>query len=630
VVAVVLYHSNLGLVPRGFLGVDVFFVISGYLITGIIFHDLHHGSFSISNFYERRARRILPALLFITAATIPLAWIWLMPTDLKDFSQSLVAIVMFSSNVLFLKESGYFEISSELKPLLHTWSLSVEEQFYLFFPFLLLGTFRNARRLLPWVILIICIIGFAFAALIGESSQLFVFYMLLGRAWELLFGAVCFLLRQRIQDSLKYELLRKLLSYFGIFLIASSFLGKVVSVTYPWVAVPSVLGAGLILVSLPVGTFAFKFLSSSPLIFIGLISYSIYLWHQPLFALAKQRALGELSLFQTIFLLVLTGTLGALTWRFIETPFRDKRKINRKALFRFVGFFSSMLLIFGLFGQFTSGNVSRFGERWKMVDEQIYLPNYGLREECEADFKFQGLCRTGSDPEIMVWGDSFAMQIIDGILASNSNAKILQYTNSNCAPVIGLAVLTPGSSYEFGQKCIKSNRRVLKYLKVNSSIEYVVFSGEFRNFFNKESFIVDSKMRIVRDESAVLRGMEDTLRAIRSTGKIPVIFSPTPQNGIDLGRCTKKAKFFEEQLSKCNFNFVEAKIFQQKEILLLESLEGLVSVIRLEDGICNQKTVCQVSKNGIILYRDSGHLTKVGSAFLGKKMDFYSLIRKSQ
>jgi peptidoglycan/LPS O-acetylase OafA/YrhL len=630
VVAVVLYHSNLGIVPGGFLGVDVFFVISGYLITGIIFHDLYHGSFSISKFYERRARRILPALLFITAATIPLAWIWLIPTDLKDFSQSLVAITLFSSNLLFFKESGYFEISAELKPFLHTWSLSVEEQFYLFFPFFLLVTFRNVRRLLPWIVLIICIIGFAFAALIGESSQLFVFYMLLGRAWELLFGALCFLLRQRIQDSLKYELLRKLLSYFGIFLIASSFLGKVIPVTYPWVAVPSVLGVGLILVSLPAGTFASKILNSSPLIFIGLISYSIYLWHQPLFAFAKQRTLGELSLLQTIFLLVLTGTLGALTWRFIETPFRDKAKINKKALFRFVGSFSLILLIFGLFGQFTSGKVSRFGERWNMVDEQIYLPNYGLREECEADFKFQILCRTSSDPEIMIWGDSFAMHIIDGILASNSNAKILQDTNSNCAPVVGLAVLVPGSSYEFGQKCIKSNRRVLEYLKVNSTIKYVVLSGEFRKFFDKENFIVDSKMRIVRDDSAFLRGMEETLRSIRSMEKIPVIFSPTPQNGTNLGRCTKKAKFFGEQLAQCNFNFVEAKIFQQRERELLESLEGLVSVVRLEDGMCDQKTVCQVSKNGIILYRDSGHLTKVGSAFLGTKMDFYSLIRKSQ
>lgn len=285
-------------------------MISGFLITGILHRDLTNRTFSIATFYERRVRRILPGLLFITLAIIPFSWVWLMPSDLKDFSQSLISVLLFSSNLLFFKESGYFEVSAELKPLIHTWSLSVEEQFYLFFPFLFLLLFRKSQRFLLLLTVSASAVGFAVSLLLGESNQDFVFYMIFTRVWELLFGSFCFfcreeLIKAKIFSAPKLYFLRVLLSCIGLLLIAKSLIGDMDWITFPEVALLLVIGAGLVLIFLDGKYNIGKLLSSFPFVILGLSSYSIYLWHQPIFALANQRTLSKLKIEQTVFLLLL-------------------------------------------------------------------------------------------------------------------------------------------------------------------------------------------------------------------------------------------------------------------------------------------------------------------------------------
>lgn len=631
VMAVVLYHSDINLLSGGFLGVDIFFVISGYLITAILHRDLNSKGFSMVHFYERRVRRILPVLLFVIFITIPFAWIWLMPSDLKDFSQSLISILLLSSNVLFLKESGYFEVSAELKPFIHTWSLSIEEQFYLVFPVLFALAYHKVNRLLLSILSTTCVIGFVSSFIIGNFNQDFAFYMIFTRAWELLFGAICFFWRQKVTAwtsflRFNYRVLQGLICYFGLILIVISLIGNSKWTSYPEVVLPSIIGTGLILIFIDKNTSLRRFLSFRPLVFIGLISYSVYLWHQPILAIASHRTLDKLNLMQSLGLLTLTFAVGTLSWKYIEKPFRDKSIVKRRLLLRYVGISYLVIFLIGAVGHLTDGRSSLHGDRWKLVNEKIYEPNYGLGAECDANFKKQPRCSNSENPEILIWGDSFAMHLVSGILASNPQARVIQETNSNCAPILGLAALTPGISENFALNCIKSNDRILKDLASQESVKFVVLSSSLRGLFDDRSSVLRRDLSIAGNDGEILDDMVNTLKAIRDLKKTPIIFSPTPVNGEDLGRCTKKAIFFGKSLRECDFDLSQSKKFQQNEVSFLKSLENIVTVVWLKDGICDEQSICKVSQNGVIMYRDSGHLTMEGSALLGKKMNFYSLI----
>ena len=198
VLPVILFHAGFELFGGGFIGVDVFFVISGYLITTIIISEMGEGKFSIVNFYERRARRILPALFFVMAVCIPFAWMWLSPFDLRNFGQSLVAVSTFSSNILFWLESGYFDTASELKPLLHTWSLAVEEQYYIIFPLFLIATWQFGHIWILALLSLIFLVSLGIAQWSAVNAPSAAFYLLPARGWELLIGVfAAFYLKHR-------------------------------------------------------------------------------------------------------------------------------------------------------------------------------------------------------------------------------------------------------------------------------------------------------------------------------------------------------------------------------------------------------------------------------------------------
>ena len=289
VVPVILFHAGVGIFSGGFIGVDIFFVISGYLITSILISELSAQEYSILKFYERRARRILPALLFIFISVTPFAWFWLMPSDLEEYFESLMAATIFLSNFYFWDQSGYFDSSAELKPLLHTWSLAVEEQYYIIFPLILSFIWRFGRRVMLWSVWLLLIFSILIAQYQVNTSQVSAFFLLPSRGWELLAGALVATANFNGKERFS-RWTRELYAVAGFVMISVCMILYDQDTDFPGSrAVPVVFGTVLIILFATKDQIVGRILSKKPLVAIGLISYSLYLWHQPIFALFKYR-----------------------------------------------------------------------------------------------------------------------------------------------------------------------------------------------------------------------------------------------------------------------------------------------------------------------------------------------------
>ena len=333
VLPVILFHAGFEIFGGGFVGVDVFFVISGYLITSIIWSDMKEGTFSLTGFYERRARRILPALFFIMAVCIPFAWMLLFPRDLLEFTNSLVAVSTFWSNFFFWRESGYFATSAELKPLLHTWSLAVEEQYYIFFPLFLLLVARLGKERILLILSLVGVVSLGMANVAAYTLADAAFFLPQHRVWEIIMGALVALSLDGKHENRLAMPTNQGLSLLGAILIAYSVFWFDESTPVPslYTLIPTG-GAVLIILFAQKDTFVNRVLSNKLLVGIGLISYSAYLWHQPIFAYARYYTEFNLSPVTMVALSVAPLPLAYLTWKYVERPFRKRRAIGRRAI----------------------------------------------------------------------------------------------------------------------------------------------------------------------------------------------------------------------------------------------------------------------------------------------------------
>ena len=347
VVPVILFHAGFQHFGGGFVGVDIFFVISGYLITSIIIAEQEKGRFSLLRFYERRARRILPVLFFVMICCLPFAWMWMLPEQMESFGRSIVAVCLFVSNLLFWQESGgYFAAASEEQPLLHTWSLAVEEQYYLLFPPLVMLLWRFGRHALFSAVTILAIASLALAVYGSENFATANFYLPTTRAWELLAGSLCALLLKRDRQ---YR--SEILSLLGLAVIVFAIFAYNAATPFPSLyALVPVGGAVLVIMFAAPGTMAARLLSARPMVGIGLISYSLYLWHQPAFAFARIRSLTQPSPVLMALLIVVVFGLAYLSWRFIETPFRSggRHSVQARPAGVFIGAAVTAVLFIGL------------------------------------------------------------------------------------------------------------------------------------------------------------------------------------------------------------------------------------------------------------------------------------------
>jgi peptidoglycan/LPS O-acetylase OafA/YrhL len=433
----------------GYIGVDIFFVISGYLISGHVISQLELGRFSIVDFYERRIRRIFPALIVVLAFTTVLAWHYLFPAEFMDYAKSLLAAMFSYSNLLFWKQSGYFDAPSQTKPLLHTWSLGVEEQFYIFLPIFLIAIRRFARQHLRTAIYLVTVLTFALSVYWIHRDATVAFFWAPLRAWELLVGTI---VSQRYLPTIKGALARNVASAAGLIMLLVVSLRYTDATPFPGMtALAPCIGAALIISAGETGTsIVGKVLSWRPVVFVGLISYSLYLWHWPLLVF---NSIGDLvidgppsSRSVKFALFGLSIAAAILSWRFVERPFREGRfRPERKPLFFGTGIAVAALTMAAIAAIRSGGAPSRFSA--PALNAASYLSmdvNKAFGNGCflggsDAFSKLnQATClHAGSaGKSYLLYGDSHAAQLSDGLAAVYGERNISEATAAFCTPYV--------------------------------------------------------------------------------------------------------------------------------------------------------------------------------------------------
>jgi peptidoglycan/LPS O-acetylase OafA/YrhL len=408
VIPVILFHAGFGAFSGGYVGVDIFFVISGYLITTILVTDLQADNFSLVDFYERRTRRILPGLFFVVLTTVPLAWILLPPSELVSFSKSVSAVSLFISNFFFWRDGGYFITAAELKPLVHTWSLAVEEQYYIFFPVFLMLFWRFGRKTVLWVVIFLAAISLTIAQIGSVLNPIPNFLLLPSRAWELAVGAVAaFYLLEKNHHTVDTTI-KQFFSLCGFSLILTSIFLYDRETPFPSVyALIPTGGAALIILFADKDTYVGRLLGARSLVGIGLISYSAYLWHQPILAFSRVGAslFGDVPKFA---LLSLIFGLSIFSWKFIESPFRKSHRFNTKLIFSFSIGISALFALVGFVSSRALIGVSNEPAmaRDLSTSAAIYVSNMNERTFIKSRIEIETLA-----PRTIVLGSSRIMQI---------------------------------------------------------------------------------------------------------------------------------------------------------------------------------------------------------------------------
>lgn len=642
VVPVILFHAGFEAFSGGFIGVDIFFVISGYLITSIIVTDLDAGTFSLLNFYERRARRILPALYFVMAVSIPFAWMWLLPADMEDYFQSLMAIPFFVSNILFWQESGYFETAIGLKPFLHTWSLAVEEQYYMLFPLFLLLFWKLGIRQITILLVICTLVSLLLSVWGAYNKPTAAFYLLPTRSWEILIGAFAafYLSKDRkIQG-------HQALSLLGMTLIISAVFMFDEQTPFPsfYALIPTV-GTALIIIFARENTLTHTVLSNKILVKMGLISFSAYLWHQPLLAFARHRSLNELDVKLILAVLVLTIILAYFTWKIVEIPFRNNQHFSTKSTIQTSIIMSVGFVFIGLIGNTT--DVFNFQNKEKLA--RIYAA--GKIENprqiaCRFNNSFfsesQSSCTIGVIDNIVgaLVGDSHAESLTYslGALAEEKEIGLRTLIFNACPPALNLMI-----SENIGKEsCIQHNLDTHDYL-ISENIEYIILVSRWTAYYKRTRFNngeggveKGNEFNITprisgkpftggkqEHQHLVAKMYKDTIKSYLNSGKKVILVYPIPEAGWDVPKLmAKQVLWGGERNTSTNYS---TYIDRNSDIIReLDSIEYNANLrrVRPDKLFCDtyESGRCVIQINGIPLYSDNNHLNQYGSSMVAKEI----------
>lgn len=613
VVPVILFHLGFSYTPGGFVGVDVFFVLSGYLITRQIALELEHGNFSLLDFYDRRIRRLFPALFTMLFASAAVALLVFLPDDLLEFGQSLIAAAFSVSNFHFWSESGYFARAAETIPLLHTWSLAVEEQYYLLFPLLLMLIWRFDRSRAYLCICALAAISFAASIWGSLAAPEAAFYLLPFRAWELLLGSLLALARGLAP---RQTWLRNAAALSGLAAIGIAVATFDARMTFPgFAAALPCLGCALVIWageptvhsnSKQASPLALRFLALPPLVFVGLISYSLYLWHWPLIVFTQYLAPpGPLSVWLAAAVVGATLVISYASWKFIEQPLRRGDRIWTTRAWR-LGYASALIASFALAGLMLELGRGFPGLQPKPVLAALEASRdrSPLRKRCHIGARKQGNLRLGetctfgdpNDRPIIVLGDSHGAELSYALseVAEASGLHVRQITASACPPAIGF-------SGGRRKNCTQHMELMLRGL-VKAPRSTVIIIAYYYGWVRQDE----------HDARGLWNGLDRIVAQLRETGHEVVLLGGWPRHAdsdlprrlaleVKSGRSAQAYTFPIDQHLSAGIDAELGAIAKRHSATYAPTLEI----------VCGGRNRCQGSANGRAIYFDHHHLTVV-------------------
>ena len=610
-------------VKGGYAGVDIFFVISGFLISTIIFQSLDASSFSFVEFYQRRIRRIFPSLLLVLSACLIFGWLALFADEYQELGKHVVAGASFISNLILWGESGYFDLAAEKKPLLHLWSLGIEEQFYIFWPLVIWILWRHRNHLL-WVIVAIGCISFGLNLWIVGFDSVAAFYSPLTRFWELLIGSIVAYLLLYKKESI--EVIRKFsntYSLIGLLLVALSiaFLSKDLAFPGWWALIP-VSGAALLICAAPGSVIGEKVLSNPILVWFGLISFPLYLWHWPL--LAFVRVLSGHSRWLINSAVVLAIFFAWLSYRYIERPIRQNRKL--KSIFLISGMLCVALLAFVIysFGGIPSRiNDGQGGELANQYRSQLEWPeSLNRNSECIEKYGADQYCLVGDSnlpPTAALIGDSHANHFYIGLNehVKKSGGNLILLGAGGCPPFFEMDRVTKPPAPNLN--CYQRNARPFKFVMDSPHIK-TVFLAFRHNLTLEDDFIFRDRLgeiQSVDNRQNTIDALTRTIKTLESRGKRVVLIYDMPELNFDIKRCALKRPHFSSQTT-CALNQVEAISDFDGYNYVIGAIERSTNV-KIFDTRPYVKNNFPVDGRGNLNYRDSTHLSQHGSMFFADK-----------
>jgi peptidoglycan/LPS O-acetylase OafA/YrhL len=633
---VILFHAGFAAFGGGYVGVDVFFVISGYLITSIILTEKAAGTFTIARFYERRARRILPALFCVVGVSIPLAWRFLPQGEWRAFSRSVGALAVFASNVLFWRETGYFDTATELKPLIHTWSLAVEEQYYVLYPLFLTLAWRLG---LGWIAVLL---GTAALASLGAAHVMVstmpaaAFYLLPTRAWELAIGALAALGLWQQRGPVGPPFVRHAASAAGLLLIGYSVFAFSRATPFPsaYALLPTA-GAALVIIFGGPDTAAGRLLATTPFVAIGLVSYSAYLWHQPLFAFARHANPSGVS---TALLLALAGLsllLAYVSWRFVEQPFRNPKRVPRSGIIAVAVTGTVSIALIAAASQYV------VPARRSIDDMQRAASMLRTVRPCVIDglpASVQGSCRVfgspAAAPSMLLVGDSHAeaiqLALEEALVARGRSAYA--FTTGGCTPIAGVA-LDAAAVFE---PCLQMNRYIVDRFLQDHRIATILLMSRWtahwagapfdngeggvepRLFPGSEGAVLTGVSAGARttDKSAIATIYRDAIAALAARARVVLIY-PVPEAGWDVPAMIAE-HYARGAPIPPDAASVSAATFRRRNAPIHALFDGIATpVMRIRPDHLFCDTVvpgrCVTHQGGTPLYYDDDHLSDAGA-----------------
>lgn len=665
VIAVIVFHAHPSLLPGGFAGVDVFFVISGFLITRLMVCELEAGQFRVGEFFARRVRRLLPALLLVMAACVVPAWLWLLPGELTDFARSVWAVSGLSANLHFWQQTGYFAAAAEHHPLLHTWSLSLEEQFYVLFALLVPWCWRQGSATMRLWFALVTVLSLLACEVASRTAPSLNFYVLPTRAWELLAGALTALhgARPAVQPQShalhNRPVTREGLAAAGVAALVTSFGWFDGNTPFPSVyTLLPVLGTVLIIRFGGPQSWVGRVLAQPALVGVGLVSYSAYLWHQPLFAFARLATPHALSLLPTLALVALSFGLAALSWRWVEQPLRNRQRSPWRAV---AGVTLAGLILVNVAAAWM---LYRGGAPDRLPQEALSLLEHAAhrnprQSECMATpghpippAEGCTLGAPGVEPTIALLGDSHADALFTALDENLRRAGLAArfMGHSGCPPAPGLYRVDLG----FRSVCDQHSRAVLEVLRNTGRWQTVIVSARWAAYVDGHAFDngeggrttgpnlrmapLDARevwWRPADDQAsreAVARAFTHSVDALLAAGPRVVVVYPVPEVGWSVPQRLARLAW-QGQLSDGDLSIDEQRyLTRQSDVLRAldaaglsmqaDARERLLVRIYPQDLLCGgeQPHRCIAQLDGVPLYYDDNHLNTEGARLIVQRM----------